>query len=118
MKNKNNSVRDNYVSISIGCIDNVKTNRNGKVKYEVIYKDANGNLHHEWSDWTTPSRYNAGDSIPVKSMLVPGTFGKCSVLLEVNNIIQHRIEPYIAITAMAMASSLLVGYAIGKARHD
>ena len=117
MKTKN-SVNDKYVSISIGCIDNVKTNRNGKVKYEVVYKDSNGNLHLVWSDWTTPSRYNAGDSIPVKSLLIPGTFGKCSVLLEVNNIIQHRIEPYIAITAMAMASSLLVGYAIGKAKHD
>lgn len=116
-KNRNHiDISDSCVTMSIGCIENIKTNRNGKVKYEILFKDRYGKQHKEWSDWVFPSGYNAGASIPVKSLDVPGTFGLVSVLLEVNGVTQRRVEPFVAATTISVVGAALVGYAIGKRR--
>jgi hypothetical protein len=118
MKNRTNiDIRDSCVTMSIGCIENIKTNRSGKVKYEILFKDSYGKQHKKWSDWVLPSGYCAGASIPVKSLSVPGTFGFASVLLEVNGITQRRAEPFVAATTIAVVGAAIVGYTIGKKRR-
>lgn len=117
-KNRTNiDISDSCVTMSIGCIENIKTNRNGKVKYEILFKDRHGKQHKEWSDWVFPSGYTAGASIPVKSLDVPGTFGLISVLLEVNGVTQRRVEPFVAFTTISVVGAALAGYAIGKSRN-
>ena len=109
---------EDFVSLSVGIIYKMKVNKEGLVQYEIAYKDCNGKEHRKWSDWMRLDGYKIGDSIPVKTMTVPGTCGLVSVMLEVNKHPQKRMEPYVGAIAITGICALIAGYNIGKNHRD
>jgi hypothetical protein len=113
--NKSNRHRDR-ISVSIGLINKIKMGRNGAVQYEILYRDQWGREHTQWSDWMRFDEYKIGDSIPVKTASVQGTFGLLTYMKEVNGHPQKRVEPYVATMALACVGTLIAGYYIGKGK--
>ena len=107
---------ENPIHMSVGNIESVRVNKNNRVKYEIAYLDRHGKEHKTWSNWMQDDGYKAGDSIPVRSIALPGTFGLYSPLLEVSGVHQNRTEVYAMTTAVVAVGVGLIGYAIGHAR--
>ena len=59
----------------------------------------------------------AGEDIPVASETIPGTFGMCSVLTEVDGEIQKRVYPYVLPLIGLISAAMLLGYLIGKEKE-
>ena len=106
------------VSLSIGIVMQMKNHKKaGMVKYEILYKDNNGREHTRWSDWMRFDGYKVGDSIPVKVLTLPASFGLMSDLLEVNGHPQDCVAPYALAIVAAGVGALMLGYNIGKTRN-
>lgn len=106
---------ENIVSLSVGIIMRSKVHASGgSVKYQILYKDNSGREHTRWSDWMRFDGYQIGDSIPVKVLTIPATYGLISDLIEVDSHPQKRIEPYILAMVAAGVGALIAGYNIGK----
>jgi hypothetical protein len=110
--------RTSNFSVSLGMIVHAKVdNKSGVVKYNIKYRDAYGREHTQWSDWMRFDGYGLGDSIPVKTVSVPGTCGLITVMTEVNGHPQKPVEPRAIAMMLTCVGSLLVGYHIGR-EHD
>lgn len=104
---------ENPIALSVGIVMRAK-NKAGMVRYQILYKDNYGREHTRWSDWMRFDGYKIGDSIPVKSITIPATFGVVSALLEVDGNPQKHVAPYVVPVVAAGIAALFVGYGIGK----
>ena len=105
---------ENIVSLAVGIIMRSKTHKNGAVKYQILYKDNSGREHTRWSNWMRFDGYKIGDSIPVKVLTIPATYGLISDLIEVDSQPQKHVEPYVLAMVAAGIGALVAGYSIGK----
>lgn len=110
-------MRDLYyegpITLSIGIVDEIRTNVNGLVKYKITYKDYLQREFTAWTSWMRDDGYKIGDSIPVKNLAIP-SFGMLNVPLSVNNHPQNHVELYVAAMVTAGIGALIAGYNIGK----
>lgn len=113
---KRNDFNDS-INVVVGVVEDIKTNDHGAVRYKIAYRSDSGREHRTWSNWMRNDGYKIGDSIPVKTASVPGTFKLVSVPIEVNRSPQRRVEPYTASLALAATCGLLIGLMIGKEKH-
>lgn len=100
-------------ALSLGMIEEVRYNRQGFVKYKIIYKDYQDRKFVAWTNWMRDDGLKIGDSIPVKNLAIP-SFGLLNVPVEVNNHPQRYVEPYVAAMVLAGVGALIAGYHIGK----
>lgn len=107
------SVFDKCVSLSIGVVEAMKTNKEGLVKYCILYKDRKGRKCKAWTNWMKSDRYAVGDHIPVKNIAIP-SFGLINIPLTVSGHPQTYVEPYVAAIVLAGIGALIAGYNIGK----
>lgn len=106
------------INVSVGNIESIRINKRDRVKYEISYLDKNGKEHKSWSNWMRDNGHKAGDSIPVQSLSIPGTFGFCSILLEVEGIAQQHAETYVATMVVLAIGIGVIGYLVGKSREE
>ena len=108
------SLFEQNLNVSVGCVESMRTNKRGRVKYEIAYLDSNGKERVAWSNWMRDCGYAAGDNIPVESKSIPLTFGLFSKITEVNGVIQHHKSSYVLPIFTACMGTLITGYFIGK----
>lgn len=78
------------MNIAIGSIEEMRVSKRNIVKYLIQFKDDNGKIHKAWTNWTAKKNYTLGNSIPVKYFSIPGTFGLCCTITEVDDIPQFN----------------------------
>ena len=78
------------MNIAIGCIEEMRVSKRNIAKYLIKFKDDNGKIHSVWTNWTAKKDYALGTSIPVKYFIMPGTFGMCCSITEVDDIPQFN----------------------------
>lgn len=104
---------DEMNALSLGLIEQRKEKSNSQVKYKILYKDYNGKEHKTWTNWMRDDGYKVGDSIPVRSIAVP-SFGLVNLPVAIDNNPQTFLAPYILGVIVGCASTLFLGYQLGK----
>lgn len=106
------------MNIAIGSIEEMRVSKRNIVKYLIQFKDDGGKVHNVWTNWTAKKNYDVGTSIPVKYFSVPGTFGLCCTITEVDDIPQFN-EKLAKVGACALfIAAAATGFALGKLLKD
>ena len=99
-----------HISVSLGYIDEMKINKNGFVKYKVLYKSNGGKNRTLWTDWMENEGYSVGDSIPVHAR----EFAGVSKPISVNQNPQRSDSPYVFAMVIATVGAFVTGYVMAK----
>ena len=78
------------MNVTIGSIEEMRVSKRDIAKYLIQFKDDNGKIHNAWTNWTAKKDYTLGTSVPVKYFSLPGTFGLCCTITEVDDIPQFN----------------------------
>ena len=99
------------MNIAVGCIEEMRVSKRNIAKYLIQFKDDAGNIHKAW---TAKKDYELGASIPVKYFSVPGTFGMCCTITEVDNIPQFDEKLARIGTCALFVAAAAAGYLTAK----
>lgn len=106
------------MNVTIGSIEEMRVSKRDIAKYLIKFKDDNGKIHSAWTNWTAKKDYALGTSIPVKYFVLPGTFGMCCTITEVDDIPQFN-EKLARVGAGALfVAAAAAGYLAAKLLSD